>query len=188
MKGFVVNQVNPKFKEYNKPFFLAVVVAIPTAALTLALFHTMVNTCSREVQIESTAARMSYRIGEDAKCALQTFKTNVNNGEAEYYPCKVSDVTYCDDAQSDFTSAAACSSNGAFMAEVRVCPSALPTFGAALGYAGFIELALTIVFVFALQQCGVLRGGPEGHLGQMIKEIADGKDTGKEIGAEVGVA
>jgi len=159
MKGFVVNQVNPKFKEYNKPFFLAVVVAIPTAALTLALFHTMVNTCSREVQIESTAARMSYRIGEDAKCALQTFKTNVNNGEAEYYPCKVSDVTYCDDAQSDFTSAAACSSNGAFMAEVRVCPSALPTFGAALGYAGFIELALIIVFVFALQQCGVLCGG-----------------------------
>merc|ERR1719356_1282030 len=66
------------------------------------------------------------------------------------------------------------------MAEVRVCPSALPTFGAALGYAGFIELALTIVIVFALQQCGVLRGGPEGYLGQMIKEIADGKDTGKE--------
>ena len=65
--------------------------------------------------------------------ALQTFKTNVNDGEAEYYPCTVSDVTYCDDAQIDFTSAAACSVTGAFMAEVRVCPSALPTFGAALG-------------------------------------------------------
>ena len=67
MKGFVVNHVNPKFKEYNKPFFLAVVVAIPTAVLTLALFHTMVNTCSREVKVESTVARMSYRIGKDGK-------------------------------------------------------------------------------------------------------------------------
>merc|ERR1740121_666033 len=118
-----------------------------------------------------------------------TFYTKVNGDEAEYSPFKVSSATYCDDAQSDFSSAqAACSGNGAFMAEVRVCPSALPTFGAALGYAGFIELALTIVIVFALQQCGVLRGGPEGYLGQMIKEIADGKDTGKEIGAEQGVA
>jgi len=187
MKGFVVNQVNPKFKEYNKPFFLAVVVAIPTAALTLVLFHTMVSTCSTEVHVESMDSRMSNAINEKAKCALQTFYTSVGT-EAMYLPCKVSGVTYCDDAQDDFTSAAGCSDNGAFMAEVRVCPSALPTFGAALGYAGFIELALTIVIVFALQQCGVLRGGPEGYLGQMIKEIADGQDTGKEIGAGVGVA
>lgn len=188
MKGFVVNQVNPKFKEYNKPFFLAVVVAIPTAALTLVLFNTMVNTCSTEVHVETMDSRMSYAINENAKCALQTFYTSVDGTEAEYLPCKVSDVTYCDDAQDDFTSAADCSDNGAFMAEIRVCPSALPTFGAALGYAGFIELALTIVIVFALQQCGVLRGGPEGYLGQMIKEIADGTDTGKEIGAEAGAA
>ena len=189
MKGFVVNQVNPKFKEYNKPFFLAVVVFIPTAALTLALFNAMVNTCSKEVLVESMDSRFSPAIDEAGKCVLMTFYTKVNGDKAEYSPCKVSSATYCDDAQSDFSSAqTACSGNGAFMAEVRVCPSALPTFGAALGYAGFIELALTIVIVFALQQCGVLRGGPEGYLGQMIKEIADGKDTGKEIGAEVGVA
>merc|ERR1712207_71465 len=93
---------------------------------------------------------------------------------------------YCDDAQSDFTSAAGCSDNGAFMAEVRVCPSALPTFGAALGYAGFIELALTVCIVFGLTQTGCITGGPKGHMGQMIKEIIEEKDTGKEIADVVG--
>merc|ERR1712060_18322 len=187
MKGFVVNQVNPKFKEYNKPFCLAVVVAIPTAALTLGLFAVMLNNCSEEVKIFPMASHMKDGI-DKAKCATQTFYTSVNANAAEYYPCSVAGATYCDDAQSDFPSAAACSSNGAFMAEVRVCPSPLSTLGAALGYAGFIELAITVVCVFALQQCGILRGGPEGYMGQLIKEIADGKDTGKEIGGEVGVA
>merc|ERR1712146_617534 len=99
---------------------------------------------------------------------------------AYYSPCTVEGVTYCDDAQSVFSTSDVChSGSGALMAEVKVCPSVLSTLGAAMGYAGFIELAITIVFVFALQQCGVLRGGPAGHLGQMIKEIVDGKDTAK---------
>jgi hypothetical protein len=192
MKNFVVNQVNPKFKEYNKPFFLAVVVFIPTAALTLALFATMVTNCPLETKISSMGSQMKDDI-EGAKCAYRTFYTYVyseGTGYAAYYrPCNVQGVTYCDDAQSDFTTSSTCDSgSGALLAEVRVCPSVPSTLGAAMGYAGFIELAITIVFVFALQQCGVLRGGPAGHLGQMIQEIVDGKDTGKEIGAEVGVA
>jgi len=195
MKGFVVNQVNPKFKEYNKPFFLAVVVAIPTLALTLALFAAMMNNCPMETKISSMGSQMKDDI-EGAKCAFRTFYTYVYadatkaSGYGAYYsPCTVEGVTYCDDAQSVFSTSDVChSGSGALMAEVKVCPGVLSTLGAAMGYAGFIELAITIVFVFALQQCGVLRGGPAGHLGQMIKEIVDGKDTAKEIGGEVGVA
>jgi len=187
MKNFVVNQVNPKFKEYNKPFFLAVVVAIPTLALTLALFAAMMENCPVETKISSMGSQMKDGI-EEGKCAFRTFYTSVSGNGALYLPCSVEGVTYCDDAQSDFPSASPCGdASGAFMAEVKVCPNMLSTLGAAMGYAGFIELAITIVFVFALQQCGVLRGGPAGHLGQMIKEIVDDRDTGKEIGGQVGV-
>merc|ERR1712224_373571 len=114
------------------------------------------------------------------------FQENDGTYGSYYRPCNIAGSTYCSDAQNDFIVAEPCSKNGVFMAEVQVCPSPLSTLGAALGYAGFIELAITIAFVFTLMRCGILRGGPDGHMGQMIKQIVDNKDTGKAIGGEVG--
>jgi len=189
VKGFVVNQVNPKFKEYNKPFFLAITVAIPTAVLTLMLFYIMMNNCTQETKIAPMAKDLQDKI-DKAKCASQTFYTYIFQEQdgtygSYYSPCRVDGATYCDDAQDVFPNAASCSNNGAFMAEVRVCPAPMSTFGAALGYAGFIELAITVAFVFVLMRCGILQGGPDGYMGQMIQEIVANKGTGKEIGGHV---
>eukprot|EP00931_Biecheleriopsis_adriatica_P046627 TRINITY_DN26804_c0_g1_i1.p1 TRINITY_DN26804_c0_g1~~TRINITY_DN26804_c0_g1_i1.p1 ORF type:complete len:271 (-),score=37.16 TRINITY_DN26804_c0_g1_i1:27-770(-) len=54
----------------------------------------------------------------------------------------------------------------------KTCPSALASFGAASGYAGLIELGLTVLIVGIFQLTGVIKGKDHSLLKTWIKEIA----------------
>lgn len=186
-KGFVINQVNPKFKEYNKPFFLALMVGIPTAVLTFMMFMLLVTQCAPTSYTASSPESLLDK-GARCKCIQVTRLLKSESPDARFVNCDIgSDATYCE--REGFVEGFDKCPSGAqtplLMLECDECPAPLPTLGAALGYAGFIELAITIACVFTLTQCGILRGGPEGHMGKMIKELMKTKDTGKEIGGEV---
>jgi len=193
MSNFFINQVNPKFKEYNRPLFLATVVFIPTVVLTFLLFFLMLNDCSRTV-VTATYIHALKRMIKDAPCIHSSTRVATICRRLDYYcetshlACFVDTATYCDTPEGDYyrkvgTAAGPdpCPEYAPFTAEPETCPDVLPTLGAALGYAGFIELAVTICMVFALTQTGMLSGGTKGHMGKMIKEIMEEKDTGKEI-------
>jgi len=194
MSNFFINQVNPKFKEYNRPLFLAIVVFIPTAVLTLMLFFTMVSDCNSQVKVGANIQQILREIkGADCVWNSDYLETNCGYGKctSEYAACRLITVDYCEGSLKDwYTSAVACPDNGVLSAQIKQCPEAMPTLGAAMGYAGFIELAVTICLVFALTKTGVISGGPKGHMGQMIQEIIKDKntDTGKEIGDVIGAS
>merc|ERR1711920_894105 len=190
MSNFFINQVNPKFKEYNRPLFLAIVVFIPTAVLTLLLFYLMVSDCETQVKVASDIPRLRDEI-EGAHCVVsttfvQTTCRSISDCSSAYAGGRLDGTNYCPAHAAYYEGADWCDGTAVFMAEIENCPAAMPTLGAALGYAGFIELALTVCIVFGLTQTGCIAGGPKGHMGQMIKEIIEGKDTGKEIADVVG--
>jgi hypothetical protein len=185
MKGFVVNQVNPKFKEYNKPFALAIVVGIPTLGLTFALFMRMFTQCTESVYTAGMSGGLEVLLGQ-SDCVHEAMRAQIQGTYLGFKPCNLPGVNYCEEEGTTmYKNADVCLNEGLFMGKAKVCPAMLATVGAALGYAGFIELLITVVCVFCFLQCGILRGGPNGYMGMMIKTIMAQKDTGKAIGSEV---
>jgi len=195
LSDFFINQVNPKFKEYNRPLFVAIAVFIPTVALTFLLFTIMLNDCNSMVVTADSLSSLQPLL-EGAKCIHGSSRVTAlcrqlnYQCEVSYTACKVDFIDYCNEGSANYnyyqTQADPCPTYAPFQANAEMCPDVLPTFGAALGYAGFIELALTVCIVFGLTQTGCITGGPKGHMGQMIKEIIEEKDTGKEIADVVG--
>jgi len=263
-KSFVVKQVNPKFKEYNKPFLLAVIVGTITLGLTSVLFWMMANQCN-DVTVSDAQNNFEDKL-TPCRCILSTATLGIDRCnmalETRYclytkeYSDKISIDNYCQnrgymvglvrstgDAAASSGSAAAsgaadavaadsvaadvvaadavaadavvagamddggavasgpsvgvgcfdadtisvssgwrqaeahgtdvpiCAGDTLYHGVCEMCPSKLTTFGAALGYSGFIELVVTVPLVFVLLKCGCLQGGERGHLGQMVKEI-----------------
>jgi len=192
MSNFFINQVNPKFKEYNRPLFVAIAVFIPTVALTFLLFFIMVSDCSSTVVTADSLQNLEPLL-QSAQCIHGSMRITAlcrqlhYDCEVGYTACRVDFIDYCQGVNHNFYQEAdPCPDWAPFQATAETCPHALPTFGAALGYAGFIELAITVCIVFGLTQTGCIAGGPKGHMGQMIKEIIEEKDTGKEIADVVG--
>merc|ERR1712039_1034657 len=62
-----INQVNPKFKEYNRPLFVAIAVFIPTVASTFLLFTIMLNDCNSMVVTADSLSSLQPLL-EGAKC------------------------------------------------------------------------------------------------------------------------
>merc|ERR1712186_52719 len=169
----------------GRPLFVAIAVFIPTVALTFLLFIIMANDCKSQVVTADSLLSLQPLL-EGAKCIHGSSRVTAlcrqlhYNCEVDYTACKVDFIDYCNEGSANWnyyqTQADPCPTRAPFQANAEMCPDALPTFSAALGYAGFIELALT----------GCIAGGPKGHMGQMIKEIIDEKGTGKEIADVVG--
>mmetsp|Transcript_119113 Transcript_119113/g.210661 ORF Transcript_119113/g.210661 Transcript_119113/m.210661 type:complete len:264 (-) Transcript_119113:50-841(-) len=62
----------------------------------------------------------------------------------------------------------------------RTCPDPLASFGAAAGYAGVVELALTIIIVFILVKCKCLKGKDDSLMKVWIAEISK-KENMKQL-------
>merc|ERR1711902_250631 len=104
---------------------------------------------------------------EGAKCIHSTtYLTTVGvqgSLKTSYTGCNLNSIpNYCPFNKNYYDNADPCPDNSALMAEIESCPEPMPTLGAALGYAGFIELAITIGLVFVLTRTGLISGGPKG--------------------------
>jgi len=192
LSNFFINQVNPKFKEYNRPLFVAIAVFIPTVALTFLLFFIMVNDCKSTAVTADSLLNLEPLL-QSAQCIHESSRITALCRQLHYpcqvgyTACRVDFIDYCQGPNYDyFQTADPCPTRAPFQATGEMCPDALPTLGAALGYVVFIELAFAVCVVFGLTQTGIIAGGPKGHRGQMIKEIIEEKDTGKEIADVVG--
>lgn len=81
-----------------------------------------------------------------------------------------------------------CPPVGNLIAVMRVCPDKVTSLGAALGYAGFVELLVTILFVFVLERGGILKGGGKSYMSGWVKDLVLSDEVKNYIGSPAELA
>jgi hypothetical protein len=253
-KGFLVDQVNPKFKEYNRPLTLAILVATISSAVLFGIWTYLMDVGWEErseifmwektmldklVEIATTEGRCIEYVFNgapsispeaatmtadwclpvdfclswdsdcdwvDAYCQASSYKQMLANGELKIVdnPKARSDglgrltkrkaVWNIDGEWRDYESP--CDAQGGdgrggfglWTVLESIAPNKWTTLGAALGYMGFIELCVTVPLVYVCLRLGFLQGGPEGHMGEMVKslltDIPGGPTAAMEMAAQ----
>lgn len=91
-------------------------------------------------------------------------------------------IAFCFDRATD------CQANYRFVIEsvhFKVCPDGFVTLGAMLGYAGLIELAVTVAILLPLVACGCVQSGKNSaqvqNMKGWLKELASEREQGEEL-------
>jgi len=172
--SWFVDLVNPKFKNYNRPFFVALVIGGLTLTSTLVMYVIMVNDC-----FDYNTASATYEIGAEELIKSDTvhcffasqimqWQTNDNGiGDIDNNRClwKLggADKVCPADKNDWWLSLPDCEYkegwvHGSTTITFRSCPDPLATLGAAFGYSAFIELFFTGVVILPLLKVGLLKG------------------------------
>eukprot|EP00933_Yihiella_yeosuensis_P042096 TRINITY_DN365_c0_g1_i1.p1 TRINITY_DN365_c0_g1~~TRINITY_DN365_c0_g1_i1.p1 ORF type:complete len:237 (-),score=56.11 TRINITY_DN365_c0_g1_i1:377-1024(-) len=199
----VVDLVNPKFHKYSKPLMITILVALPTAAVTAALFFAMVTDCKNSVQIND-GWHGHEELTKTAPTCVFFYDILVNHqvtGQPVFQACssvdqevdgksyKAPSVPICDGIEAPSKAVAECpwGNNGKILKySYKQCPAAMSTLGAALGYSAFIELVFTIVVLGVLTQSGFIEKDGT-YFRELLDQVVEEKGTGKEICIEAGV-
>ena len=178
--SWFVDLVNPKFKNYNRPFVVALVIGGLTLGFTLIIFSIMVNDC-----FDYNAGSATYQRGAEelikspqVHCFYATqimqWRTNDSGdaiGSMESDGCLWNyggaDKVCPDDGTNDWwLSLPNCEyksfgegwRSGITTVTFKSCPDPLSTLGAAFGYSALIELFFTGVVILPLLKLGLLKG------------------------------
>jgi len=207
---FLVDTVNPKLKNYNKPLTLAIAIAVFTLFSTLGLFGIMINQCDGNQTLvggDFSDVDIAFKEGSVGKCIYYVQISKYDNGRLTNGKCLWTrggvEVTYCDDwgegdqkidPQSVLEPCSSDYDNDPYSEAViqiryKWCPPWMPTLGAALGYTGFIELFFTGLIILPLLSCGCIKNGKHSSqalsVKEWVKEMYGQKDTAKEVGEHV---
>ena len=231
-QAFVIDQVNPKFKLYNKPLLLAIVVLAFSLPITAGIWFYL-SQCEQKTMMAPSDTIYDSLKHASASCVLQARQGPMDRiwpcnpeVDAEFVskywkpgaadssqtvfvdlPCcshlanpitrEVLDRHYSggvDPKPADYLLEHPCNDDNTYRVqqqlfemcgrsiygnvqtpilyvEYETCPNTFSTLGPALGFYGFIEVAVGGITVFVLQYFGIIKAGEEGHLGTMIKQL-----------------
>lgn len=216
-----VDFVNPKFKFFNRPLFLAILVGGLTSVFTLILYFEMMKVGAREESASTPAARVDGMIENlGATCIhspqsrLGIYTDEEGHEGINYFACVLVEEevagapTWCNADEK--------AAREAFLAECRtihadgpdpdvcncrsakksgwsvlhfyydVTPDQTSTLGAALGYAGFIELLVTIAVIGVLSKVGYINKD-SAYFKELIEQANEKHGTALEVGGVMDV-
>jgi hypothetical protein len=175
--NWFIDLVNPKFKNYNRPFLLALVIGGLTFASTMAMYSIMVNDCfdyntgsgvnqhtvetvlnSDTVHCHFSSQIMQWKVvaGNIQEIKNNDCKWNFKGAEkicpadSNNWWLELPDCEYLGHDDGWHT--------GLTTFTFRTCPDPLSTLGAAFGYSAFIELFFTGIIIIPLLKGGFLLG------------------------------
>jgi hypothetical protein len=200
LKVLFIDVVNPKFKNFNRPLFLALVVGGITLAAFIALFVYLQTDCVSQSMTGATPQVTMFFEKNPIKCIHFAAKVEFNEDENKLdipmcklvnYPLKEeepitpSDIPYCNSgitegqnlgAADDPNCTGAQPDDGSkpdpalTIVEFDICPDPVLTLGSAFGWVAIIELATTL-FVLALGMPAGFLVNDQSTLKTLIGEI-----------------
>merc|ERR1719415_163227 len=93
MKVLIVDVVNPKFKNFNRPLFLALVVGMITLASFIALFVYLQSECEAQSMTTGTPLITTFFAENDVSCVHWAVKVDIQDGKQEFPPCRMVSMT-----------------------------------------------------------------------------------------------
>jgi len=185
IKVLVVDVVNPKFKNFNRPLFLALVVGMITLASFIALFVYLQSECVAQSMTTGTPLITTFFAENDVSCVHWAVKVDIQDGKQEFPPCRMVSMTmegkvspmeqhicehstmkgYAEEIEREDYPLCVGSyhdDNGTYdpalmVIEFDLCPDPVLTLGSAFGWVAMIELATTMVVLAAGMPCGFLK-------------------------------
>jgi len=185
LKVLFIDVVNPKFKNFNRPLFLAIVVGMTTLAAFIALFVYLQSECVSQSMTGATPQVSMFFEKNPVKCLHFAAKVEVDKdkNKLDMPMCRMVnyaisgkitplDLPICDSGisdgsyEQDLPDMPTCTGiehkDGTIdpaltMVEFDLCPDPVLTLGSAFGWVAMIELATTLVVLAVGMPLGFLQ-------------------------------
>lgn len=95
MKDLFIDVVNPKFKNFNRPVFLALAVGLSTLASFCALFVYLQTGCETQSMTSGTPLVSQFFAENDVKCMHWAVKLQIlEDGKQDFPPCRMVNMDF----------------------------------------------------------------------------------------------
>lgn len=95
MKDLFIDVVNPKFKNFNRPVFLALAVGLSTLASFCALFVYLQTDCETQSMTSGTPLVSQFFAENDVKCMHWAVKLQImDDGKQDFPPCRMVNMDF----------------------------------------------------------------------------------------------